>query len=102
MLLFISAPNAEELKSRLVGRGTETEDVIDARLSRAYEESLGVENYDYLVINDNLELCVSLVNDIIQNEKTGSTTEYDNYRVSANIEFINNIRKELLSLSKGV
>ena len=102
VLLFISTPNAEELKRRLVGRGTETQDVIDARLSRAYEESLGVENYDYLVINDNLEQCVSLVHEIIQKERTGDTVECDNYRISANIEFINNIRKELLSFSKGV
>ena len=48
VLMFITAPSAEELKSRLIGRGTETQEVIDARMSRAYEESLGVENYDYL------------------------------------------------------
>ena len=102
VLLFITAPGAAELKNRLVGRGTETQDVIDARMSRAYEESLGVENYDYLVINDDLESCVTLVNDIIQSERTGNTTEYDKYRVSANIDFINNMREELLSFSKGV
>ena len=102
VLLFITAPSAEVLKNRLVGRGTETQDVIDARLSRAYEESLGVENYDYLVINDDLECCVALVNDIIQSEKAGGAAEYDKNRVSANIDFINNMRKELLSFSKGV
>lgn len=102
VLMFISAPSADELKNRLVGRGTESQEVIDARLSRAYEESLGVENYDYLVINDDLEACVSLVNDIITSERAKNTEDISSHRVSANIDFINNMRKELLSFSKGV
>ena len=102
VLMFITAPSADELKNRLIGRGTETQDVIDARLSRAYEESLGVENYDYLVVNDDLEECVALVNEIICKEGAHDTADMENHRVSANIEFINNMRKELLSFSKGV
>ena len=102
VLMFITAPSAEELKSRLVGRGTETQEVIDARLSRAYEESLGVENYDYLVVNDDLDACVTLVNDIICKEGMHDADDMKNHRVSSNIEFINNMRKELLSFSKGV
>lgn len=102
VLMFITAPSAEELKGRLIGRGTETQDVIDARMSRAYEESLGVENYDYLVVNDDLEACVMLVNDIISKEKEQNVETVSEHRVSANIDFINNMRKELLSFSKGV
>lgn len=102
VLMFITAPSAEELKERLIGRGTETQDVIDARMSRAYEESLGVENYDYLVVNDDLDACVMLVNDIISKEKAQDTEMLTEHRVSANIDFINNMRKELLSFSKGV
>ncbi len=102
VLMFITAPSAEELKGRLIGRGTETQEVIDARMSRAYEESLGVENYDYLVVNDDLDACVALVNDIISKEKEDSASDMFKYRVSANIDFINNMRKELLSFSKGV
>ena len=102
VLMFITAPSAEELKDRLVGRGTETQEVVDARMNRAYEESLGVEQYDYLVINDDLDACVELVNDIIQKERMNETEMYANNRVSANIDFINNMRKELLSFSKGV
>ena len=100
--MFITAPDAEQLKNRLVGRGTETQEVIDARMSRAYEESLGVENYDYLVVNDDLDACVSLVNEIIYKEGANDTADMESYRVSSNIEFINNMRKELLSFSKGV
>ena len=102
VLLFITAPSAEELKGRLIGRGTETQDVIDARMSRAYEESLGVENYDYLVVNDDLEACVELVNEIIYKERACETADLADHRISANIDFINNMRKELLSFSKGV
>ena len=101
LLAFVTAPSAEELKSRLVGRGTETADVIESRLSRAYEESLGVENYDYLIVNDDLDNCVELVNDIITAEKEKNASDYDNYRISSNIEFIKNMRNELLSFSKG-
>ena len=39
---------------------------MQARLSRAYEESLGIENYDYLVVNDEIDKCVELVDDIIK------------------------------------
>jgi len=102
VLVFITAPSAEELKGRLTGRGTETQEVVEARMSRAYEESLGVENYDYLVINDDLDACVELLNDIILMERTKSTQVHAKDRVSANIDFINNMRKELLSFSKGV
>ena len=102
VLMFITAPSATELKERLVGRGTETQDVIDARMSRAYEESLGVESYDYLVVNDDLDACVMLVNDIISKEKAQDTESIVSHRISANIDFINNMRKELLSFSKGV
>lgn len=102
VLMFITAPSAEELKSRLTGRGTETQEVIDARMSRAYEESLGVESYDYLVVNDDLDACVNLVNDIISKEKSQDVEVMSEHRISANIDFINNMRKELLSFSKGV
>ena len=43
LLVFIMPPSAEELKRRLVGRGTETEEVIQSRLERAVKESGGIE-----------------------------------------------------------
>ena len=48
LLLFVTPPSAEELRRRLVGRGTETLEVINARLARAAEEASGMEAYDYL------------------------------------------------------
>ena len=99
VLMFVSAPSADELKERLVGRGTETKEVCAQRLSRAYEESLGIEKYDYLVVNDKLDDCVELVNDIIHS--SDDTKKNQDYLVSSNIDFINKMRKELLSFSKG-
>lgn len=58
LLLFVMPPSADELKKRLVGRGTETVEVINERLHRAKEESEGIENYDYILVNDNLDTCV--------------------------------------------
>lgn len=101
ILMFVSAPDARTLQERLVGRGTEEPEVIAARLSRACEESEGIENYDYLVINDTVERAVTLIDQLISDERTGCAGHNDSYRVSANIDFINNIREELKSFSKG-
>lgn len=69
LLLFITPPTAEELKHRLVSRGTETEEVIKKRLARAYEEADFMPSYDYIVINDKLEECVEKVHKLIQDQK---------------------------------
>ena len=65
LLLFVVPPSAEELKHRLVGRGTESMEVIESRLKRAVEESDGMEQYDYLIVNDDLEICVEEMHQII-------------------------------------
>ncbi len=90
--LFVTPPSAAELERRLRGRGTETEEVIRKRLGRASEESCGVEDYDYIVINDRLEECVKEIHGIVQAAKRAS---------GRNMEFINQIRDELNVLSKG-
>lgn len=92
VLLFIVPPSATILKERLVGRGTETMEVVEARLARATEEAEGVESYDYVVVNDELETCVDDINEIINSEKK---------RVAKNLTLINNIRDELKCFSKG-
>ena len=89
LLMFVTPPSAQVLKDRLVGRGTETAEVIDSRMKRAVEESQGVEKYDYLVINDDLERCAKEMHSIIQGEHD---------RVSRNADFIDDIRKELKEL----
>lgn len=63
--VFVSPPDAEELKRRLIGRGTETEEVIASRLRRAAEEADYLKDYDYLLINDNLEESVERFHQIM-------------------------------------
>lgn len=89
LLLFVTPPSAEELKNRLVGRGTETMDVIESRMARAVEESEGMNQYDYLIVNDDLELCVEEMHAIIQGEHS---------RSSRNTGFIEKIKEDLKSL----
>lgn len=86
LLLFVTAPDAETLRERLLGRGTESPDVVLARLKRAGEEAQGIENYDYLVINDDLGQTVETVHSIILNEHK---------RVSRSLGFIGQIRDDL-------
>ena len=100
-MMFVSAPSAEELKKRLIGRGTETPEAISARLKRAYEESLEMDKYDYLVINDDLSGCIDCLHEMLMNECCGKSELNVKHRTSSNIEFINKMRKELLSFSKG-
>ena len=71
ILIFISAASAEELKIRLTGRGTETQEVIDQRMKRAAEEALSIKDYDYFVINRDgqLEQCVEEIHNIVTSNK---------------------------------
>lgn len=55
VLIFIIPPSLEELRRRLVNRGTDATDVIEARLQRAAEELKEADLYDYLIINDDLD-----------------------------------------------
>ena len=86
LLLFLTPPSASVLKKRLVGRGTETMEVIESRLSRAVEEAQGIEAYDYILVNDDLEECVKRFHEIVTNE---------HYRVSRRQAFIENMRSQL-------
>ena len=90
--LFVTPPSAAELERRLRGRGTETEEVIKTRLMRAVGEADGVEDYEYIVINDDLQTCVSQIHGIVQAAKLAT---------ARNTEFIQDIRKEIGALSKG-
>lgn len=86
LLLFVSTPSAGELRRRLSSRGTETEEVIDKRLRRAAKEAEGIEEYDYIVINDDLETCVKELHEIIDAAR---------HAPERNEEFIEKMRREL-------
>ena len=86
LLMFVTPPTAEELRSRLVGRGTETMDVIESRMRRACEEAEGMDRYDYLIVNDDLGECVERMHSIIRGEHD---------RSFRNKEFMKKIKEDL-------
>jgi len=92
LLVFVTPPSAKELERRLTGRGTETKEVIAKRLSRAVEESEGIEAYDYIVVNDDLEECVKKLHSIVCNA---------HYTPERCAEFIKQIREELKMFQGG-
>ena len=89
LLIFVTPPSAGELRRRLVGRGTETMEVINARLRRAAEEASGMEAYDYLLINDEIDACVEQMHQLItlQHSKT-----------CYHLDFLSRMREELYHL----
>lgn len=66
VLIFITPPSAEELRKRLLGRGTETPEKVAARLSRAAEESRQMDDYDFILVNDEIDRCVTEMHSLIQ------------------------------------
>ena len=93
LLIFVTPPNVKELKRRLEGRGTESEEAIANRLARAAEESEGVEAYDYLVVNDNLEQSAEDVHSLVAAARWAPVRRE---------KFVKKIREELHSYAKGV
>lgn len=86
LLIFITPPSVDELIRRLRNRGTETEDVIVKRLEKATMEAEGIEAYDYILINDNLDKTVKHLNYLIQDQ---------HMRVRSQIKFLEEIRGQL-------
>ncbi|MBQ7678371.1 MAG: guanylate kinase [Butyrivibrio sp.] len=86
LLLFVMPPSIEELKHRLVGRGTETEEVIRERILQARDEAQGIEYYDSVIINDDLDVCVKELHDVI---------EAAHLAPFRNMEFIEEIKEQL-------
>lgn len=91
LLLFVMPPDAKTLVERLSGRGTESQDVIESRLTRALEESQMAEKYEYMVINEDLEEGV---------EKIRSLIEAQRDKIGRNLAFVQEIRTQLETLLK--
>ena len=83
--IFVMTPSIEELKNRLVGRNTESEDAIDMRIKRAYEEMAEIDNYDYLIINDDPDIAVDTFRSIMIGESQ---------KVERNKKFIQEVCKK--------
>lgn len=91
LLLFIVPPSAAELKRRLVGRGTETPEVVEKRMRRAAEEAEGIGHYDYVIVNDSLDDCISKTHEVIDAARLTPVR---------NEAFIKGIRNELAEMSR--
>ncbi|MDF2613605.1 MAG: guanylate kinase [Clostridia bacterium] len=72
LFIFVMPPSLSELENRLVGRNTETEEVIRKRLERAKEELSLYKEYDYVVINDTIEEAAKAIELIVYAEKLRS------------------------------
>ena len=68
VFIFLTPPDLEELQDRLIGRGTDSEEVIRQRIERAKEEIALMREYDYAVVNDEVPLAAERVKRIIEAE----------------------------------
>ncbi|HYD05904.1 MAG TPA: guanylate kinase [Reyranella sp.] len=67
--VFILPPSLDELRRRLIGRGTDSAEVIDSRMARAQAEISHWDGYDYVVVNDDIDACFAKVRTILAAER---------------------------------
>jgi guanylate kinase len=80
--IFIMPPSLEVLKKRLTGRGTDSAEVIEKRLNEALREIASAKDYDYIVVNDDLE---TAADDFVK------IMSVDKFKTDRNLELINKI-----------
>ena len=68
VFIFLTPPDLNELQERLVGRGTDSEEVIAQRIERAREEIALMSEYDYAIVNDEVPLAAKRVKRVIEAE----------------------------------
>ena len=91
VLIYMLPPGANTLYERIRKRGTETDEVIAKRMSRAAQESHSVEQYDYIVVNDDVDECAARLHTLIRAQRQ---------RVRSNLPFIRKLQRELKDLSE--
>lgn len=93
VLIFIAPPSIPILRERLIGRGTEDRETIEKRLLRAKEEAKDIKEYEYIVINDELDTCVEQVHQIIISNQC---------KVEYQEQFLDTMVLELKNLENGI
>jgi len=83
VMIFVVPPTLADLEARLRGRGTETDELVQKRLKRAYEEFTLIDHYDYIVVNDTVKGAAEQIKSIIVAENCRKN------------HCISNIKKEL-------
>ncbi|MBM7095824.1 guanylate kinase [Bacillus sp. H-16] len=86
VFIFLMPPSLKELRSRLQGRGTETKDLIDSRMTVAKEEIEMMNKYDYVVENDEVELAVERIKSIVTAEHCKKERLIEKYKELAEVE----------------
>ena len=79
VFIFILPPEIEDLKSRIIGRGTETEQNMEKRLNSAKEEIQRIHEYNYGVINDDVDRATDDVQSILSAEKLKTERNYQEW-----------------------
>lgn len=69
VFIFLTPPDLMELKQRLIHRGTDSIEVINKRIKKAFSEIEMMQNYDYAVVNDEVPNAVEKVKEIIRSER---------------------------------
>ncbi|MEJ6400570.1 guanylate kinase [Nicoliella lavandulae] len=69
VFVFLTPPDLLELKNRLISRGTDEMDVINKRIQKAVGEIKMMRNYDYAVLNDQVENAVDNIKNIVRSER---------------------------------
>ena len=69
VLVFIAPPTIGELKKRLIGRQSESEEMLEVRMRTAQEEISMMDRYDYVIVNDEVERAVDTLEAIVCAEK---------------------------------
>ena len=75
VFIFIAPPSVGELRNRLSGRGTETAEVIEKRVSEAAHEISFAEKYDYVIVNDRLEEAIEDFRTVVRAEELKSVNQ---------------------------
>ena len=75
VFIFIAPPSVGELRNRLSGRGTETAEVIEKRVSEAAHEISFADRYDYVIVNDVLEEAIEDFRTVVRAEELKSVNQ---------------------------
>lgn len=94
MLLFVTPPSVKVLRERLVGRGTESMEIVEKRMRKAAEESRYMKSYDYVIINEDIDEAVEQIHSLIQERRSGIIKENSGASTLSRNGFIEQIQQE--------
>lgn len=86
VFIFLTPPDLSELKHRLTGRGTDSAEVIEKRITQAADEIAMMANYDYAVVNDKVDLAVKRIERIIESEHLRVPRVIDRYKSMLDVD----------------